>query len=101
VAFDGSQRQRVRVLIVDDSDGTARRPRPFLKKPASTRSRRPTGLEDVIVAHYALPAVVLMDLTMPCSTGWKPAAPETIIARVQRFVTPDRLAVVASEGPAA
>ena len=27
------------------------------------------GLEGVIVAHYALPAVVLMDLTMPVLSG--------------------------------
>jgi CheY-like chemotaxis protein len=141
VAFDGSQRQRVRVLIVDDSDGSRETAAAILEEAGFDAITAANGLEDVICAHSALPAVVLMDLTMPVLNGLeaarllrasmltrhlkviaftarpdvheesitrsfadilsKPAAPETIIARVQRFVTPDRLAVVASEGPAA
>ena len=141
VALDGSQRQRVRVLIVDDSDGSRETAAAILEEAGFDAITAANGLEGVIVAHYALPAVVLMDLTMPVLNGLeaarllrastltrhlkviaftagpdvheesitrsfadilsKPAAPETIIATVQRFVTPDRLAVVASEGPAA
>jgi CheY-like chemotaxis protein len=138
-AFSGSRRQRV--LIVDDSDGSRETAAAILEDAGFDAITATNGLEGVIVAHYALPAVVLMDLTMPVLGGLeaarllrasmptrhlkviaftarpdiheesvarsfadilsKPAAPETIIATVQRFVTPDRLADVESEGPAA
>ncbi len=140
-AHDDSREQRVRVLIVDDSDGSRETAAAILEDAGFDAITATNGLEGVIVAHYALPSVVLMDLTMPVLNGldaarllrasrftrdlkviaftaWpdvheefvarafadilpKPAAPEMIIAAVQRLAAPDGLAAVDSEGPAA
>ena len=137
-----SERRRVRVLVVDDSDGSRETSAAILEEAGFDALTASNGLEGVIVAHYALPSVVLMDLTMPVLNGLeaarllhasgltrhvkiiaftaqpdvyeesvarsfvdilaKPAAPEVIIATVQRFASLERSADAdAEEGPAA
>ncbi len=62
-------RRRVRVLIVDDSEGSRETAAAILEEAGFEALTASNGLEGVIVAHYALPAVVLMDLTMPVLSG--------------------------------
>ncbi len=118
--------QRVRVLVVDDSDGARDMTAAILEEAGFETLTAANGLDGLIVAHYARPSVVLMDVTMPVLDGLeaarllrasavtrdvrviaytaksdvrdspsakrfvdilqKPAAPEVIIAAVQRCV---------------
>ena len=66
---DEPRRQRVRVLVVDDSDGSRETAAAVLEEAGFDAITATNGLEGVIVAHYAQPAVVLMDLTMPVLNG--------------------------------
>jgi CheY-like chemotaxis protein len=72
-AFDGERRTRGRVLIADDSDGSRETAAAILEDAGFEAFTASNGLEAVIVAHYALPEVVLMDLTMPVLTGLEAA----------------------------
>jgi CheY-like chemotaxis protein len=70
----GSQtRDRVsnapRVLVVDDSRDTLDLMSFALESAGYEAITANNGLEGVIVAHYARPAVVLMDVTMPVLNG--------------------------------
>jgi CheY-like chemotaxis protein len=116
---------RVRVLVVDDSESSREMTATILEEAGFEAMTATNGLEGVIVAHYARPSVVLMDLTMPVLDGleaarliqasadtrhvkviaytakpdahgapfarWfadilrKPAAPDAIVAAVERF----------------
>ena len=67
------QQRRIRVLIVDDSDGSRETAAVILEEAGFEAITAANGLEGVIVAHYALPAVVLMDLTMPVLSGLEAA----------------------------
>ena len=62
-----------RVLIVDDSEGSRETAAAILEEAGFEAITASNGLEGVIVAHYALPAVVLMDLTMPVLGGLEAA----------------------------
>jgi len=127
VSTDGQNGLRPRVLVVDDSDNSRDTTAAILEEAGFEAITATNGLEGVLVAHYARPAVVLMDVTMPVLNGveaarllntsevtrdlrviaytakpdihegpltkWfadilrKPAAPDAIVASVQRFVT--------------
>ena len=67
------RRPRIRVLVVDDSDGNRETAAAVLEEAGFEALTASNGLEGVIVAHYALPAVVLMDLTMPVLSGLEAA----------------------------
>ena len=118
--------QRIRLLVVDDSESARDTTATILEEAGFETLTAANGLEGLIVAHYARPTVVLMDVTMPVLDGleaarllrasdvtrdvdviaytaepdvrdsvfarWffdilqKPAAPDGIIAAVQRCV---------------
>lgn len=67
--IEASRQRRIRVLVVDDSEGTRETAAAILEDAGFEVITATNGLEGVIVAHYALPAVVLMDLTMPVLSG--------------------------------
>jgi CheY-like chemotaxis protein len=69
VAVNGTRPRRVCVLIVDDSEDTRETTAAILEEAGFDAVTAANGLEGVIAAHYALPAVVLMDLTMPVLNG--------------------------------
>jgi CheY-like chemotaxis protein len=69
VSVNGTRTQRVCVLIVDDSEDTRETTAAILEEAGFDAVTAANGLEGVIAAHYALPAVVLMDLTMPVLNG--------------------------------
>lgn len=70
---DDARRQRARVLIVDDSEDTREMTAAILEDAGFDAITASNGLEGVIAAHYALPAVVLMDFTMPVLNGLEAA----------------------------
>ena len=72
-AFDGQRRTRGRILIADDSDASRETAAAILEDAGFEALTASNGLEAVIVAHYVLPAVVLMDLTMPVLNGLEAA----------------------------
>jgi CheY-like chemotaxis protein len=72
-AIEAPRRQRLRVLIVDDSDGSRETAAAILEEAGFETLTASNGLEGLIVAHYALPVVVLMDLTMPVLSGLEAA----------------------------
>ena len=126
----GALPSRIRVLVVDDSDSSRETTATILEEAGFDAMTATNGLEGVIVAHYARPLVVLMDVTMPVLDGleaarliqasavtrdvnviaytampdgrdapfprWfvdvlqKPAAPEAIVAAVERSVEASR-----------
>jgi two-component system, cell cycle response regulator DivK len=69
VAADGGTAGRVRALIVDDSTDNRDLASIVLESAGFHTTTASNGLEGIIVAHYARPAVVLMDLTMPVLDG--------------------------------
>jgi CheY-like chemotaxis protein len=71
-ATTGGQ-HRPRVLIVDDSENGRETTAAFLDHAGFEVMTAMNGLEGVIVAHYMLPAVVLMDVTMPVLNGLEAA----------------------------
>jgi CheY-like chemotaxis protein len=66
---DGSRLHAVRVLVVDDSDENRDVTAAILEEAGFETLTAANGLEGVIVAHYARPPVVLMDVTMPVLNG--------------------------------
>ena len=128
--INGAVPSRIRVLVVDDSDSSRETTATILEEAGFEAITATNGLEGVIVAHYAHPLVVLMDVTMPVLDGleaarliqasavtrdmnviaytaapdvrnapwarWfvdvlqKPAAPDAIVAAVERSVEASR-----------
>ena len=72
VKTNGSPRPR-RVLVVDDTPDNVDLVAIVLERSGFEAITARNGLEAVIVAHYAHPAVVLMDLTMPVLNGLEAA----------------------------
>jgi CheY-like chemotaxis protein len=68
---DGQHRPRV--LIVDDSENGRETTATILDHAGFEVMTAMNGLEGVIVAHYMLPAVILMDVTMPVLNGLEAA----------------------------
>jgi CheY-like chemotaxis protein len=68
---DGQHRPRV--LIVDDSENSRDTTATILDHAGFEVMTAMNGLEGVIVAHYMLPAVILMDVTMPILDGLEAA----------------------------
>lgn len=68
-AADGVGRMRQRLLIVDDSDANRETTAAILEEAGYEVVTAINGLEGLIVAHFARPSVVLMDLTMPVLNG--------------------------------
>ena len=66
---DGSRRHDMRVLVVDDSDESREVTAAVLEDAGFEAMTAINGLEGVLVAHYARPSVVLMDVTMPVLNG--------------------------------
>jgi CheY-like chemotaxis protein len=66
---DGSRPHAARVLVVDDSDESRDVTAAILEDAGFDAMTAANGLEGVIVAHYARPPVVLMDVTMPVLNG--------------------------------
>jgi CheY-like chemotaxis protein len=64
---------RIRVLVVDDSDSSRETTATILEEAGFDAITAANGLEGVIVAHYANPLVVLMDVTMPVLDGLEAA----------------------------
>lgn len=73
VSTDGQNGQRPRVLVVDDSDNSRDMTAAILEEAGFEAMTATNGLEGVLVAHYARPAVVLMDVTMPVLNGLEAA----------------------------
>jgi len=73
VSTDGQDGQRPRVLVVDDSDNSRDTTAAILEEAGFETMTATNGLEGVLVAHYARPAVVLMDVTMPVLNGLEAA----------------------------
>ncbi len=72
-AIAGSGSPRVRVLVVDDSDSGRDTTAAILEGAGFDAITASNGLEGVIVAHYARPSVILMDVTMPVLDGLEAA----------------------------
>jgi CheY-like chemotaxis protein len=72
VKTNGSPRPR-RVLVVDDTPDNVDLVTLVLEHAGFEAITARNGLEAVIVAHYARPAVILMDLTMPVLNGLEAA----------------------------
>lgn len=70
---NGALTPRVRVLVVDDSESSREMTATILEEAGFEAMTATNGLEGVIVAHYARPSVVLMDLTMPVLDGLEAA----------------------------
>jgi CheY-like chemotaxis protein len=127
---DGALPPRACVLVVDDSESSRDMTATVLEEAGFETITATNGLEGLVVAHYARPAAVLMDVTMPVLDGveaarlirasavtrdvkviaytakpdirdaafarWfvdvlrKPAAPDAIVAAVQRSVDGSR-----------
>jgi CheY-like chemotaxis protein len=68
-----TQSARVRVLVVDDSESSREMTATILEEAGFEAMTATNGLEGVIVAHYARPVVVLMDMTMPVLDGLEAA----------------------------
>jgi CheY-like chemotaxis protein len=64
---------RARVLVVDDSESSRDMTATILEEAGFEAMTATNGLEGVIVAHYARPSVVLMDVTMPVLDGLEAA----------------------------
>jgi twitching motility two-component system response regulator PilH len=64
---------RARVLVVDDSDMSRETTATILEDAGFDAMTANNGLEAVIVAYYARPSVVLMDVTMPVLDGLEAA----------------------------
>jgi CheY-like chemotaxis protein len=62
-------RERRHVLVVDDSDDNRDIAAMVLEASGFHATTASNGLEGLIVAHYANPAVVLMDIAMPVLGG--------------------------------
>ena len=60
---------RVRVLVVDDSHDNRELAAAVLEASGFAVLTAGNGLEGVIVAHYARPAVIVMDIMMPVLDG--------------------------------
>jgi two-component system cell cycle response regulator DivK len=73
VSTDGQNGQRPRVLVVDDSDNSRDMTAAILEEAGFETMTATNGLEGVLMAHYARPAVVLMDVTMPVLNGLEAA----------------------------
>ena len=67
--FNGTTLPRRRVLIVDDNADNREVASATLEASGFDAITAANGLEAVIVAHYARPAVVLMDVSMPILDG--------------------------------
>jgi CheY-like chemotaxis protein len=65
----GREAKRRRVLIVDDFEDNRELLAACLQHAGYETVTASNGLEAIIVAHYALPSVVLMDITMPVLDG--------------------------------
>jgi CheY-like chemotaxis protein len=61
--------ERTRVLVVDDSQDNRNLAADVLEAAGFQAITAANGLDAIIVAHYAKPAVVLMDLAMPVLNG--------------------------------
>ena len=125
---NGSAKRR-RVLVVDDAEDNRELVSVVLEHAGFEALTASDGLEAVIVAHYARPDLILMDVTMPVLNGIdaarllkasavtqdvnviaytarpdfeelaynqlfvdvlkKPAAPDAILASVERFISHD------------
>jgi twitching motility two-component system response regulator PilH len=72
-AVDSSPRLRARVLVVDDSDMSRETTATILEEAGFDAMTANNGLEAVIVAYYARPSIVLMDVTMPVLDGLEAA----------------------------
>ena len=72
-AIAGSGSPRVRVLVVDDSDSGRDATAAILEGAGFDAITASNGLEGVIVAHYARPSAILMDVTMPVLDGLEAA----------------------------
>jgi CheY-like chemotaxis protein len=70
---DDAEQRRVRVLIVDDSKATLEATALLLEDSGFHVVTATNGLEALIVAHYARPVVVLLDLMMPILDGLQTA----------------------------
>jgi CheY-like chemotaxis protein len=57
------------VLVVDDSESSRETTAAILEEAGFSAMTATNGLEGVIVAHYARPSVILMDVTMPVLNG--------------------------------
>lgn len=64
---------RRHVLIVDDSEDSRELAALALEGAGLDVATAANGLEGVIFAHYALPIVILMDITMPVLNGFEAA----------------------------
>jgi CheY-like chemotaxis protein len=64
---------RARVLVVDDSESSRDMTATIIEEAGFEAMTATNGLEGVIVAHYARPSVVLMDVTMPVLDGLEAA----------------------------
>jgi CheY-like chemotaxis protein len=64
---------QARVLVVDDSENSRDMTATILDDAGFDAMTAANGLEGVIVAHYALPSVILMDVTMPVLNGLEAA----------------------------
>ena len=67
--INGNALPRRRVLIVDDNEDNREVAAATLEASGFDAITANNGLEAVIVAHYARPAVVLMDVSMPILDG--------------------------------
>ena len=65
----GTSEDGTRVLVVDDSPDSCAMAASVLEAFGFRAITASNGLEGVIVAHYARPIVVIMDLTMPILDG--------------------------------
>jgi CheY-like chemotaxis protein len=65
--------QRVVVLVVDDSEESRETTATILEEAGFSAMTATNGLEGVIVAYYAQPSVILMDVTMPVLNGLEAA----------------------------
>jgi CheY-like chemotaxis protein len=66
-------RRPARILIVDDSPDNLDLVAQILEASGFEAITASNGLEALIVAHYARPALILMDLTMPVLSGLEAA----------------------------
>lgn len=66
-------RAKPRLLIVDDSDSNRETTAAIFEDAGFDVVTASNGLEGVIVAHYARPSAILMDLTMPVLGGLEAA----------------------------
>jgi len=69
VRINGSALKRRRVLIVDDNADNREVAAATLEASGFDVITTTNGLEAVVVAHYASPSVVLMDVSMPVLDG--------------------------------